>query len=222
VINLGNTAPEHFWYLVGLIATDGNLSIDGRHIVITSKDVDFLEQIKVTLGLSNKITMKGRGGNPEKKYGMLSLGDVRLYKYLVSIGLTPKKSLTIGALEIPDSYFRDFFRGVIDGDGNINRWIHPSNHCEQWEVRIYSASLHFITWLQVSAKTILGGNGVIIHRPVADHNDMHVLKFGKMAARHILNHIYYKNALAMPRKSILAKACANSYVGWKRSSTINT
>lgn len=222
MINLENTAPEHFWYLIGLIATDGNLSGDGRHISITSKDVAFLEQLKITLGLANKITMKGRGGHPEKKYGVLNLGDVRLYRYLLTIGLTPKKSLTIGKLSVPDSYFRDFFRGVIDGDGNIRHWIHPSNHCEQWELRVYSASLDFVTWLESSVKKNLGGNGVILHRPIVNHNDMHVLKFGKMAARQILNNIYYENALALPRKQVLAKACANSYRGWKRSRTINT
>lgn len=222
MINLENTDPTHFWYLVGLIATDGNLSIDGRHIVITSKDIDFLEQIKTTLGLSNKITMKARDRSTEKKYGVLSLGDVQLYKYLLQLGLTPRKSLTLGALSIPSAYFKDFFRGVIDGDGNIRKWIHPTNHYEQWELRIYSASLDFITWLEKSSKTILGCNGVIIHNHPVGKNEMHVLKFGKMAARHILNHIYYKNALAMPRKYILAKACVNSYVGWKRSSTINS
>lgn len=86
MLDLENMSREHLWYLVGLIATDGCLSKDGRHIVITSKDIDFLEYIKNVLGLKNKIGMKARGGEKEKKYGMLSLGDVNFYRYLLSIG----------------------------------------------------------------------------------------------------------------------------------------
>jgi hypothetical protein len=42
-----------------------------------------------------------------------------LYDALLTIGLTPAKSLTLGPLAIPDDYFPDFFRGCIDGDGSV-------------------------------------------------------------------------------------------------------
>lgn len=42
-------------YAVGLIATDGNLSKDGRHIELTSKDTEQLETFKRCLKLKNRI-----------------------------------------------------------------------------------------------------------------------------------------------------------------------
>ena len=39
---------------------------------------------------------------------------------LVSLGLTPRKSLTLGALAVPDELFPDFFRGCIDGDSSAS------------------------------------------------------------------------------------------------------
>lgn len=42
-------------YVVGLIATDGNLSSDGRHLSIPSKDLDLLESLRMCLGLTNSI-----------------------------------------------------------------------------------------------------------------------------------------------------------------------
>ncbi|PIP23436.1 MAG: hypothetical protein COX36_03420, partial [Candidatus Nealsonbacteria bacterium CG23_combo_of_CG06-09_8_20_14_all_38_19] len=54
-------------YIVGLLATDGSLSIDGRHIDFTSKDVQLLKTFKKCLGLKNKIGFKSSGFS-KKKY----------------------------------------------------------------------------------------------------------------------------------------------------------
>src|SRR6185436_18193595 len=118
MIDLENLKPEVLWYVVGLIATDGNLSSDGRHIFIVSKDIDYLLSVKAALGLKTKIGRKVGGYSGEKKYGVIQIGDVNFYRYLLSVGLIPKKSLTLGKLNIPNEYFNDFLRGVIDGDGN--------------------------------------------------------------------------------------------------------
>src|SRR5471030_1098956 len=98
MVDLSLIKPEHLWYTVGLIATDGNLSKDGRHIVITSKDQEHLEGLKIILNLTLKLTRKARGYSKDKKYFALQIGDVKFYKFLVSIGLTQKKSLTIDKL----------------------------------------------------------------------------------------------------------------------------
>lgn len=45
-------------YAVGLIATDGCLSIDGRHLDFTSKDIQLLETFKKCLELKSKIGFK--------------------------------------------------------------------------------------------------------------------------------------------------------------------
>ena len=48
-------------YAVGLIAPDGNLSPDGRHLELTSTDMDLLETFKACLGLNNRISTKYGG-----------------------------------------------------------------------------------------------------------------------------------------------------------------
>lgn len=108
-------------YFVGLIATDGNLSKKPGRIAIMSNDTDLLQLVRERLRLVAEIRPH-RGG-----YGMrchhLIWSDRRLYDWLISIGLTPAKSLTLTPLAIPDDYFADFFRGCIDGDGSIVSYV---------------------------------------------------------------------------------------------------
>ncbi len=217
MINRTKIKQSDLWYVIGLITTDGNLSIDGRHINITSKDVEHLEIVKKALGINNKITMKTRGHHIEKIYGFLQFGDVAFYKYLMTIGLMPKKSLILSSIKVPRQHFNHFLRGVIDGDGNIHRWIHPQNKGEQWELRIYSASPLFINWLYSETCKIFNVRGIIVTNKT---RAMYVVKFGKMAARVVLKGCYTNGYIALERKYILAKSCISSYKGWSRSVTI--
>ena len=207
---------KDLWYLVGLIATDGNLSSDRRHIDITSKHQDFLETIKNTLGLKNKVGTKHRGEGTGEYY-RIQIANKNLYEFLLSIGLTPNKSLSLGELKIPLEWVSDFVRGVIDGDGSIRKWAHSSNGREQWSLRIYSASSVFIRWLSqiieasFFAKGRIHGNG----------KGTFVLKYGKLAAKRILESCYYDKCLSLGRKARLAEVCSASNVGWSKSKTLS-
>lgn len=104
-------------YVVGLIATDGNLSRNGHSLSITSKDLDLLETVRACLDLRTRMSPV-KGGYGTMCY-RVQWRDRRFYYWLVGIGLTPAKSLTLGPLAIPDEHFADFLRGCIDGDGCI-------------------------------------------------------------------------------------------------------
>jgi hypothetical protein len=167
------------------------------------------------MGITNKIGNKYNSKRQQCYH--FQIGNKNFYDFLLSIGLTPNKSLSLHAVKVPRQYFFDFARGLIDGDGCIRSWIHPSNKREQWSLRIYSGSAEFLEWLRLSIESILKAKGKV-HR----HNDSggcHVLKFGKMAARDILMQCYYPNNFSLTRKDILAEECINSYVGWRRSRT---
>ena len=208
-----------FWYLVGLIATDGCLIRDGRSINITAKDREFLAQGRIAIGSMGRISRKF--GSMGQLAHQLQFKSRSLWNRLWDIGLTPRKSLTIGALRVPDEWFRDFLRGVIDGDGNIRRWIHPSNGREQWTVRIVSGSKPFLSWLQETANRLWCVTGGLHVRPPASerHHPLYTLKFGKIAAKVLLTECYYPNALALERKRALAIACVTAAVGWSQSKT---
>ncbi|PIZ81282.1 MAG: hypothetical protein COY02_02875, partial [Parcubacteria group bacterium CG_4_10_14_0_2_um_filter_41_6] len=87
-----------FAYAIGLLATDGNLSKDGRHINMTSKDEEMISVFKKCLSIQNKTGRKCRGGSKEKKYFQVQFGDKNFYNFLMSLGLTPAKSKTLGPL----------------------------------------------------------------------------------------------------------------------------
>lgn len=210
MVDLSLVKPQHLWYTIGLIATDGNLCNDGRHINITSADRKHMEQVKKALLLENKITQKARGNEKIKKYAFLQFGDVAFYKFLLKIGLAPKKSLTLGKIEVPGEYFKDFLRGIIDGDGSITTWVHRSNKNIQWSSRVVSASKTFIIWLkkEVENKFKVHGKLHVSARP--DYNPLYILKFGKFPTKTILINCYYKNCIALTRKNLLAKKCLQS------------
>jgi len=203
------------WYLVGLIASDGCLSSDGRHIDITSSDYNHLLMLKDSLGLTNAITKK-RGSNNLVAFHM-QIANKNFYEFLLSIGLTPKKSLTIERVEIPQAYFYDFLRGLIDGDGGMQRWVHCTNRREQWNLRISSGSKRFLEWLQNEIVRFIGAHGKLY----AERPSTFRLKFGKMAAREIIKQCYYKGCLGLDRKIKLAKECFGSYKGWSKSKTVH-
>lgn len=209
-----NVEGTNLWYLVGLITSDGCLSSDGRHIDITSKDYEFLVKIKDVLGLENKICTKNKD-RINKAY-CLQFSNRNLYEFLLSIGLTPNKSLTLKGLDISKEYFMDFLRGLIDGDGCIRSWIHPSNKREQWSLRIFSGSVEFINWLNNTIARLLK----VFGKTHKNANNTWVLKYGKMSAREISKWCYYKNCFGLERKIKLAQNCSESYMGWGKSKTV--
>ena len=152
---------EYVWtpelaYVVGLIATDGCLSSDGRHLTFTSCDRQLIEVFKEILKLKNLI------GKTDTRALRIQFGDIQLYKWLVSIGLTPNKSHSIGEIIIPSEFFRDFLRGHFDGDGSITVYIDKYNTYKKSKyiykrlfIRFVSASEKHILWLQNNIKKIL-------------------------------------------------------------------
>jgi hypothetical protein len=214
-----NISGATLWYVVGLITSDGSLSCDGRHINITAKDGGFLANLKASMGITNRIGVKNKDKINEACY--IEFSNKNFYEFLLSIGLTPCKSLTQDEVIVEDNFFGDFLRGVIDGDGCIRRWIHPGNNKEQWSLRIYSPSIKFLEWLQGETEQLLRARGRIHkeekERPMVD---MYVLTYGKLAAQAIFSKCYYEKALSLERKAKLARACCLSDTRWKKSRTV--
>ena len=109
-------------YAIGLITTDGCLSKDGRHIDMTSKDLEQIKTFLECLGLKNKIGRKVSGSTNRYCY-RVQFGDVLFYKFLLSIGLSPGKTKILKDVDIPQKYFWDFMRGHFDGDGTFYSWL---------------------------------------------------------------------------------------------------
>lgn len=176
-------------YAIGLIATDGCLSNDGRHIDLTSKDIEQIINFKNSLKLTNKIGIKYRSADHSNSYFHVQFGDVILYEFLLEIGLTPNKSKTIGELKIPQEFFFDFLRGCIDGDGNVNIAKHPESSKLQLRLRLSSASLVFLRWIEKEVRRSLDiQNGTWV-----DFNQKRefILVFGKSISIRLIELIYH-------------------------------
>lgn len=191
-------------YVVGIIATDGNLSPDGRHIAITSKDEELLTKIRKNLALTSKIGKKTRGNSLEKKYFVLQIGDKNFYNFLLSINLTPKKSKTIGELLISREHFPHFFRGCMDGDGSITISNHPESSKKQLRIRLCSASKKFVLWImgELASSIHISGGWIYSERG----GSLYTLSYGKADSIKIIHFMYdEKGELYLGRKFNIAK-----------------
>jgi hypothetical protein len=179
-------------YAIGLIATDGNLSKDGRHVVFVSKDLPLVKLFRKILALKNKISVKTSGFSKGRgKYYFIQFGDVKFYRDLFSLGLAPNKSKTIGKLLILDRYFADFLRGHLDGDGTIRTYDDSRfPRSRRLYVTFMSASKKHVTWLRSRIKSLYGISGKI--RP---ERRVWILVYAKNESKTLLKRLYHKKEL---------------------------
>lgn len=174
-------------YAVGLLTTDGSLSIDGRHIELTSKDLEQLENFKRCLGITAKIAYK-KSGSSRNTCMRIQFGDVIFYKFLLRIGLKPAKTKTLQKIKIPKKYFFDFLRGCFDGDGTFySYWDKRWKSSFMYYLALYSASFNFLNWIHNEVKKELGINGHLSTVPI---KSTIVLRYAKREALILLKHIY--------------------------------
>lgn len=192
----------NFAYAIGLIATDGNLSTDGRHLNMTSKDKEMIINFKKCLGIKNKIGRKSRGHSQEKKYFVVQFGDINFYEFLLSIGLTPAKSKTISKISMPKKYFADFLRGCIDGDGSISIGKHPESRHPQLKIRLASASMNFLNWIKEEIILHINPKGGWI----SESKSVYILNYAKADSVKLLKFMYYdKQSYYLKRKYLIGK-----------------
>lgn len=177
-------------YAVGLLATDGCLSPDGRHIDFTSQDIALIETLKDCLGIQNRIGWK-RGGFTGRLAPRVQFGDVGLYRWLLTIGLTPHKSLTLGPIRVPDPYFFDALRGEFDGDGSSYAYWDTRWHSSvSLYVQFCSGSERHLLWIKENVRRLID-----IDAPLARGRGVYVLRYAKSTARKLYDAMYYQPGL---------------------------
>lgn len=110
-------------YWIGFLMADGSVT-DGNTIalVLSEKDTSHLEKFKQFLGASNKIVTgiinRYSTNCKESRGARFAVRSKNLCKVLNKYGVTQNKSATARASE-QIAGNRDFWRGVVDGDGYI-------------------------------------------------------------------------------------------------------
>lgn len=190
-----------FAYAIGLLVSDGSLSIDGRHISFTSKDLEMIENYQHALQIDVRIGKKSSGHQSVKKYYVVQFGDVLFYEFLQKLGLTPNKSKTIGKVDIPPDLFFDFLRGSFDGDGCTYSYFDPRwKSSFMFYTSFVSASREHILWLQKEIYVRLGISGHITNDGKMKTKQ---LKYAKADSLLLLRKMYpNKRVLSLSRKRL--------------------
>jgi hypothetical protein len=179
-------------YITGLITADGNLSIDKRHIVIVSKDIQLLKILKRILNLKNKISPRKSSYTGKKDCYHIQFSKVKLYKWFLKVGLIPNKTKKIKKLKIPDKYFFDFLRGYFDGDGTCySYWDKRWKNSFMFYIAFYSANKSFIMWIQKRINRFLKIKGCCSK----SNQGIYKLSYAKRESKEIFPKIYYKKNL---------------------------
>jgi len=163
-------SPE-FAYVVGLIASDGNLQAKTNEVRLASTDRQIIDLYCRCLGLrpddvvahdwgdpsATSVHMRVEHRPPYKKQYHIIFSDYVFRELLEKTGLTPNKSRTLGPLHIPDRYFRDFLRGEFDGDGC---WSADRRPKRNWLLGIItSGSRSYLDWLADRILNLAGIRG---------------------------------------------------------------
>lgn len=180
-------------YVIGLITTDGSLSIDGRHINLTSKDIEQIKTFARILNLKNKIENKKSSYNPKGSYYQIQFGNVKFYQFLLSIGLTPNKTKTLGPLGVPDKFFADFLRGHLDGDGyTYSYWDKRWKSSFMFYIGFVSASRSHLEWIQEKVQSLYLICGKIKYSGKSTFQ----LIYSKRGALPLIEKLYHSNMVS--------------------------
>jgi hypothetical protein len=183
-------------YAVGLIATDGCLYRDGRHIAFVSKDE---EQMRTFLRcierphLRYRLARSTTGGWAYR----VQVSHVMLYRWLISIGLTPRKSLVLGPLDVPPEHLFSVVRGLLDGDGSIYTGVHrptkrhyPKYRYERLSTSFLSASPAHVEWLRRRLRDSLQIHGSVEVRRRKNRTTMFRLRYAMRESLVLLSNLY--------------------------------
>ncbi len=195
----------NFAYAIGLIATDGCVSGNGRTVAFVSKDLEQIKNFMACLKIKNKIgkTFSGYKGSVAYR---VQFGGIDFVEFLESIGIGPAKSLTIGPLNIPDKYFFDFLRGCFDGDGYTHSyWDKRWKSSFMFYLGFVSASPSFIYWLKRKIRELANIEGHITR--AYKKRMCFQLKYSKYDAARLVGKMYARlGCVCLGRKRLKIKA----------------
>jgi len=195
-------------YLVGLTATDGCLYSGARKLNFKSSDRDLVATYLDLLGRTNRVkSTRTRSGGTVY---FAEFGDAPLYRWFQSIGLSPRKSLTLGAIDVPDEHLLPLARGLLDGDGTIVNKTYradttrrPDYYWEYLITRFSSASRPHLEWLNSAIERGVGISGsitTVVRQPPDQRHPFFHLRYEKRASTALLPLLYPKGAPCLERK----------------------
>lgn len=146
-----NQSPE-MAYVLGFIYADGNLGNQLDQFSISQKEPEILYKIKDLMSSEHKVVRQ-----KNQELYTLTIGNKTMINDLISLGLTPNKSLDVRFPVLDTSLYGHFIRGYFDGDGSI---------CflsKGWRISFVSGSNAFLKGLREALSNHIGTSIQTIH-----------------------------------------------------------
>lgn len=197
-----NSWSTQMAYVLGFIAADGNIyrSERGHILQITCDDTDVIEKIQSVLKHEGQIYAKLRENG--KISHSIRICDYSIYRDLLALGVTERKSLTITPPLIPEKYVHHYIRGYFDGDGSVSYRSGIYNR-SRLVVDIYTASFGMATFLYEKIKEQMGDlyKGKLYSTLAHQKTRYYSVRLGHKASEHLFKYMYNDaNNLYLTRK----------------------
>jgi len=182
-------------YLVGIIMTDGCVRDERRELTVVSMDEE--------LGIFFKNQLKTNYKSSKNKYdcGFYRVYSREIVSDLIKMGIIPRKSRVLSLSKIPknkmDIYFWDILRGIVDGDGCIQR---PNKRSIRFN--ICSGSKIFLMQIQNILKREIDCPEYRIVKK--KEGGTYYLQVNGIYAYRCLDNMYNNDKFAIERKKALA------------------
>lgn len=196
-----NKWSDSMAYVLGFIAADGNICKTGNaHMIqIACDDKDVIQKIKSALSSESPIHERKRM-NSKVSY-QIRFSDKRTYNYLLKLGITPKKSLTLQPPKnIPNKYLHHYIRGFFDGDGSV--WESSRSKRKRLVSVFYSASSRMAKFIYQQVKRICSEFAGTINGIQTPNGDRlyYSIVLGHRDSLLLSNYLYKKATIFLERK----------------------
>lgn len=169
-------------YFAGLLATDGCV----YYPKVGTPQVHLELQVRDSVILDGFAAFVGGRARYGAKYGKVSVSSQALVQRLESFGVTQRKTHSLRILNEALLTSRDFWRGVLDGDGCVGTK----------QAHVFTASLEFSKQAATYVSGVLGCEVT----PRLDRGRYFRLLMSTAKAAKVLSVLYHPGDVAIPRK----------------------
>ncbi|RSK27171.1 hypothetical protein EJF36_09930 [Bacillus sp. HMF5848] len=202
---------EMAWVL-GLFITDGTVSNSNHSISFTQKDERILRLVAKYMEADYVLAASGK----TRQTPTLVINSKEIKQDLEKIGITSNKSTSVPFPNVPKEYLPSFVRGVIDGDGWVDK--------EGYTMNITTASPYFAnsvldvfrSWdLRCEIKLTQGDSKTIIYRVFVKGRNS-IKRLAQIIYRGVDdNLVYYKRDYMLQDPDTISKSKSNDRIKFR-------
>jgi hypothetical protein len=188
-----DTEEKAYW--LGFITADGGIvctelvlslkTEDTNHIELFQKSIQSNHPIKISkTKINDKIILQPR----------LVISSVDLIHSLKKLGVGEKKSLIVQPAMIPEQFYKDYWRGIFDGDGHIG--LSSTHRCME-----LTGNYFILDGFSKFIETEIGIKGKI-----SKSKNVYRVRYGKRSSiLEICRLLYSQSNISLKRKYIIAE-----------------